>query len=359
MAGQDWFEKDFYATLGIAQNATAGDVKKAYRKLARAHHPDTNPGDAGAERRFKEIGEAYAVLSDPEQRQQYDAIRSMARGGARFTAGGGGQSAGQGAGFEDLLGNLFGGGAGAGAGAGGPGSRVRYTSAPGGRGGPEAPIFEDMLNGLFTGQQGPAGPGMGFRAPRGPAKGSDLNAQTRLTFRQAMEGALLSLRVDDPEAGARTITARIPAGVREGQKVRLRGKGRPSLTGGEPGDLVVAVTVEPHPVFTIDGTDVRLTVPITFPEAVLGTEIEVPTPDGGRVRLKVPPGTPSGRTLRARGRGVVTTKKTGDLLVTLQVAVPQRVDGKAKDALQAFAEATSGESPRADLFAHVGEEPPQ
>ena len=359
MAGQDWFEKDFYAVLGIAQSATAGDVKKAYRKLARTHHPDANPGDAGAERRFKEIGEAYAVLSDPEQRQQYDAIRSMARGGARFTAGGGGPSAGQGAGFEDLLGNLF--GAGAGAGAGGPGGRVRYTNAPGGgRVGPESPIFEDMLSGLFTPGQGPGpGPGMGFRAPRGPAKGADLSAQTRLTFRQAMEGALLSLRVDDPESGSRTITARIPAGVREGQKVRLRGKGRPSLTGGEPGDLVVSVTVEPHPIFTIDGTDIRLNVMITFPEAVLGTEIEVPTPDGGRVRLKVPAGTPAGRTLRARGRGVVTSKKTGDLLVTLQVAVPQRVDGKAKEALQAFAEATAGESPRADLFAHVGEDPPQ
>jgi molecular chaperone DnaJ len=357
MAGQDWFEKDFYAVLGLSPGATAADVKKAYRKLARTHHPDANRGDAAAERRFKEIGEAYAVLSDPEQRQQYDAIRSMARGGARFTAGGG-PSAGQGAGFEDLLGNLFGAG---GAGPGGPGTgRVRYTNAPGARTGPEAPIFEDMLNGLFTGQQAPgAGPGMGFRAPRGPAKGADLSAQTRLTFRQAMEGALLSLRVDDPEAGTRTITARIPAGVREGQKVRLRGKGRPSLTGGEPGDLVVQVTVEPHPIFTIDGTDIRLNVPITFPEAVFGTEIEVPTPDGGRVRLKVPPGTPAGRTLRARGRGVATTKQTGDLLVTLQVAVPQRLDAKAKEALKAFAEATAGESPRADLFAHVGEDPPQ
>jgi len=364
MAGQDWFEKDFYSALGIAQSATAAEVKKAYRKLARVHHPDANPGDAGAERRFKEIGEAYAVLSDPEQRQQYDAIRSMARGGARFTAGGApssGQSGGAG-GFEDMLGNLFGPG-GAGAGAPGGGGRVRYGNPSGPRVGPESPIFEDMLNGLFTGQAGPGptpgmGPGMGFRAPRGPAKGSDLSAQTRLTFRQAMEGALLSLKVDDPEAGTRTITARIPAGVREGQKIRLRGKGRPSLTGGEPGDLVVQVTVEPHPIFSIDGTDVRLTVPITFPEAVFGTEIEVPTPDGGRVRLKVPAGTPSGRTLRARGRGVKTTKKVGDLLVTLQVAVPQRIDGKAKDALEAFEEATITESPRADLFAHVGEDPP-
>lgn len=346
MAGQDWFEKDFYAVLGIAQSASASDVKKAYRKLARAHHPDANPGDAAAERRFKEIGEAYSVLSDAEQRQQYDAIRSMARGGARFTAGGGGPAAGQGAGFEDLFGNLFGAGGGP-----APGGRVRY--GPGGpAAGPESPMFEDMLNGLFTGGARPGGPA-GFRASRGPMKGSDLTARTRLTFRQAIEGALLSLRVDDPEAGSRTITARIPAGVREGQKVRLRGKGRASEMGGEPGDLVVEVTVEPHPVFTIDGTDVRLTVPITFPEAVLGTDIEVPTPDGGRVRLRVPAGTPTGRTLRARGRGVKTPKATGDLLVTLQVAVPQRVDGKAKEALQAFAEATAAESPRADLFAQV------
>jgi len=357
MAGQDWFEKDFYSVLGVAQDATAEDVKKAYRKLARKHHPDANKGSASSEKRFKEVGEAYSVLSDPEQRKQYDAIRSMARGGARFTAGGGGPSAGGGAGFEDLLGNLFGAG---GAGGGMPGGgRVRYGTGGGGMPGPESPAFEDMLNGLFTGAgtgRAGSGPGMGFRAPRGPLKGTDLSAQTRLTFRQAMEGALLSLRVDDPQAGARTITARIPAGVREGQKVRLRGKGRPSETGGEPGDLVVQVTVEPHPIFTIDGTDVRLSVPVTFVEAVLGAEIEVPTPDGGRVRLKVPAGTPSGRTLRARGRGVKTAKRTGDLLVTLQVAVPQRVDGKAKEALEAFAEATAGETPRADLFAHTADD---
>ncbi len=352
MAGQDWFEKDFYAVLGLTQDASAADVKKAYRKLARLHHPDANPGDAGADKRFKEVGEAYSVLSDVEQRKQYDAIRSMARGGARFTSGSGGPSAGNGAGFEDMLGNLFGAG---GAGGGVPsGARIRYPGAPPG---PESPIFEDMLNGLFTGQGAgrPGGGPAGFRAPRGPLRGADLNTQTRLTFRQAMEGALLNLRVDDPQVGPRTITARLPAGVRDGQKVRLRGKGRPSDLGGEPGDLWVTVNLEPHPIFTIDGSDVRLTVMITFPEAVLGAEIEVPTPDGGRVRLKVPAGTPAGRTLRARGRGVKAAKGTGDLLVSLQIAVPQRVDGKAKDALKAFAEATAGESPRADLFAHQDE----
>jgi molecular chaperone DnaJ len=300
------------------------------------------------------VSEAYSVLSDPEQRKQYDAIRSMARGGARFTAGGGGPSAGNGgAGFEDMLGNLFGAGGGAGGGGMPRGGRVRYGGAG------ESPMFEDMLNGLFTGQgqtRPGSGPGMGFRAPRGPLRGDDLNASARLTFRQAMEGSLLNLRVDDPQVGVRTINARIPAGVHDGQKVRLRGKGRPSEVGGEPGDLWVTVNLDPHPIFTIDGLDVRLTVLITFPEAVLGAEIEVPTPDGGRVRLKVPAGTPAGRTLRARGRGVKTPKRTGDLLVTLQVAVPQKVDGKAKEALQAFAEATAAESPRAALFAHQPDE---
>ncbi|MBT0772624.1 DnaJ domain-containing protein [Kineosporia sp. J2-2] len=353
MAGQDWFEKDFYSVLGVPQNATAADIKKAYRKVARTHHPDANPGDPAAEKRFKEVGEAYAVLSDPEQRQQYDAIRAMSRGGARFTAGGGGPAAGGGAGFEDLLGNLFGGGV---PGAGMPGAggqRMRYTTGGGGAGGrgAESPIFEDMLNGLFP--PGSGGGNGSFRSPRGPMRGGDLNATATLTFRQAMEGAQLNLRVDDPQAGLRTITARIPAGVRDGQKVRLRGKGKASELGGEPGDLWVTVSVEPHPIFTIDGADVRLTVPITFPEAVLGTEIEVPTPDGSRVKLKVPSGTPSGRTLRARGRGVKTAKRTGDLLVTLQVAVPQRVDGKAREALKTFAEATAGENPRANLFAHL------
>jgi len=137
MAGQDWFEKDFYAVLGVSQAVTPSDLKKAYRKLARTHHPDANQGDASSEQRFKEIGEAYAVLSDPEQRQQYDAVRAMSRGGARFTAGGGGPSAGGSAGFEDLLGNLF--GSGAGGGMPGGGGRVRYSTGGGGARGAGGP----------------------------------------------------------------------------------------------------------------------------------------------------------------------------------------------------------------------------
>jgi molecular chaperone DnaJ len=340
MASQDWFEKDFYAVLGVPQGASQDAVKKAYRKLARQHHPDANSGSASSETRFKEIGEAYAVLSDPEQRKQYDAVRAMSRGGARFTAGGPNGSSG---GFEDLLGGLFGGGV-------PQGGNVRYST--GGAGGAG---FEDLLGGLFGGAAGPGapGPGTGFRAPRGPRRGEDLVADVDLTFRQAVEGSQLSLRVADPRTGTRTVNARIPAGVRDGQKVRLRGKGRPGDPGGQDGDLVVTVHVEPHSVFTLDGEDLKVTVPITFPEAVLGAQIEVPTVDGSSVKLKVAAGTPSGRTLRAKGRGIKTPKRTGDLLVTVQVVVPQRVDAAARAAVESFADATQGQDPRAELMARA------
>ncbi|NLT54845.1 MAG: DnaJ domain-containing protein [Actinomycetales bacterium] len=347
MAGQDWFEKDFYSVLGVPKDASQDDIKKVYRKLARQYHPDTNSGDAGggqaAERRFKEIGEAYGVLSDPEQRQQYDAVRAMARGGARFTAGG----PGGGAGFEDIFGGLFGGA---------PGG-VRFTTTggvPGGGAPGGGPSLEDLLGGMgWGGAGGPGAGGMGFRAPRPPRRGEDLVAETTLTFRQAVEGALLTLQLDDPRLGRRTVNARVPAGVRDGQKVRLRGKGGQSGPGGEPGDLVVSVHVEKHPVFELDGADVRVTVPVTFPEAVLGAQIEVPTVDGATIRMRVPQGTPSGRVLRAKGRGIRTKSRTGDLLVTLQVAVPQRVDGAARAALEAFRDATADHDPRAELLAQV------
>jgi molecular chaperone DnaJ len=305
------------------------------------HHPDANAGDAAAERKFKEIGEAYAVLSDPEQRKQYDAVRAMTHGGARFTAGG----PGGGAGFEDLLGGMFG--------QGGRAGNVRYGTPGAGPAGAQFDL-DDLFGGIFGGPgTAPGGGQTGFRAPRGAQRGADLSAEVSLTFRQAVDGAQLNLRVDDPRNGSRTITARIPAGVREVQKVRLRGKGRPGDPGAEDGDLVVTVHVAPHPVFSLDGENVRITVPVTFTEAVFGAQIEVPTLDGGTVRLKVPPGTPSGRILRARGHGVKTAKRTGDLLVTLQVAVPQRLDGAAREALDAFADATKGEDPRAELIARA------
>lgn len=326
MTGQDWLEKDFYAALGVAKDADAATIKKAYRKLARQLHPDQNPGDAAAEARFKDIGEAYSVLSDPEQRQQYDQLRAMA-GGARFTAGGRGGAGGAG-GFEDVFGGMFGG-------ANGPGGRVRYAS--GGAGGAG---FEDILGGLFGG-------GGGFGA-RGPQPGADLSASTTLPFRTAVEGSTISLSVE-----GRTVNARIPAGVRDGQKIRLRGKGRPGDPGAPDGDLVITVRVEPHPVFTLDGTNLRLTVPVAFDEAALGATIDVPTLDGGTVRVKVPAGTPSGRTLRVKGRGVASPQGAGDLLVNVQVVVPQKLSAAAREAVQAFGIATSGEDVRADLAAQA------
>lgn len=336
MTGQDWFEKDFYATLGVPKNADAAAIKKAYRKLARELHPDHNPDDPAAEARFKEVGEAYAVLSDAEQRKQYDAIRAMAGGGARFAAGPGGAGA---AGFEDLFGGLFSGGA-----PGGPGPRVRYQTTGGGGG------FEDILGGLFG-----AGGGGGFRGARGPQRGQDIEASTTLPFRHAVDGSTVTLSVE-----GRRVTARIPAGVRDGQRIRLRGKGRPGESGGQPGDLVIAVRVEPHPVFALDGRDLRITVPVTFAEAALGADVDVPTLDGGTVRVKVPAGTPSGRTLRVRGRGVKGSGGTdghpdGDLLVTVQVAVPQRLSSAARDAVRAFDEATKDGDVRADLRAKAAQ----
>jgi molecular chaperone DnaJ len=345
VASQDWFEKDFYAVLGIPADASADEVKKAYRKLARKHHPDANSGDQSAERRFKEIGEAYAVLSDAEQRQQYDAVRAMSRGGARFTAGG--PNGGNG-GFEDVFSNLFGGAGQAGAGP----RNVRFTTgAPGGAGPAGGPLFEDLLGSMFGGPLG--GSGAGFRSPRGPRRGEDLTTSVSLTFRQAVNGHQLGVRVVDPQMGPRMVHARVPAGVRDGQKVRLRGKGRAGDLGGGDGDLVVTVHVEPDSVFTIDGVDLRITFPVTFPEAALGAQVEVPTFGGSTVRVKIPAGTPSGRTLRVKGHGVRTAKRTGDLLVTIQVAVPQRVDGAAREALEVYATRTAGEDPRSDLLSRI------
>ncbi|MDO8121986.1 DnaJ C-terminal domain-containing protein [Isoptericola sp. b490] len=327
MTGQDWFEKDFYAILGVPKNADAAEIKKAYRKLARTLHPDHNPGDAAAESRFKDVGEAYAVLSDPEQRKQYDAVRAMAGGGARFAAGGPG-GAGTG-GFEDLFGGLFGGG-----GPGGGSGRVRYSTSGGG----EGASFEDILGGMFGGGAGAGG----FR--RRTQRGQDLQATTTLPFRQAVAGSTVTLTVD-----GRSVTARIPPGVRDGQKIRLRGKGRPGEGGGPAGDLVIAVSVEAHPVFSIDGRDLRMTLPVTFPEAALGAQVEVPTLDGGTVRVKVPAGTPSGRTLRVRGKGVPAPAGDGDLLVTVQVVVPQRLSDDARSAVEQFSAATGDVDVRAEL----------
>jgi len=343
MASQDWFDKDFYAILGVPPDADAATIKKTYRKKARTMHPDQNAGDASAEARFKEIGEAYSVLSDPEQRQQYDQIRTMARGGARFTAGGAGAGGG---GFEDLFSGMFGGGAG------GPGgTRVRYST--GGSGGqPGGPDLEDLLGGLFSQGGGTAYPGGsyagydGFGAPRGPRRGSDVQARTTIPFREAVTGSTVTLSTADGQR----ITTRIPAGVRDGQKIRLRGKGSPGDAGAPAGDLILTVLVEKHLVFGRDGDNLAIDLPVTFAEAALGATVSVPTLDGTPVKVKVAPGTPSGRVLRVKGRGVAHDGKTGDLLVRVQVVVPQRLTNAAREALERLQADEADVDPRADLF---------
>lgn len=326
MASQDWFDKDFYKTLGVSKDVSDADLKKTYRKLARKYHPDSNQGDASAETKFKEISEAYAVLSDRDQREEYDQIRAMGSG-ARFTAGGHGAG-----GFEDVF-SQFGQSRGGG----------RYTSAE---------DFEDIFS-MFGQQGGGFGSGRfgqstgGFRGFGGPTRGADVTARTTLDFTTAAKGETITLQGED----GRPFKVKIPAGVVDGQKIRLRGRGRPSPDGGETGDILVQVSVRPHPVFERDGLNLRVKVPVTFTEATLGATIEVPTLGGDPVKLRVAPGTPSGRVLRVKGRGVETQKGTGDLLAEVQVAVPAHLDDAAREALERFQSLEPKENPRADLMA--------
>ena len=239
MSQQEWLSKDFYKILGVSQDASAAEIKKAYRKKAKELHPDRHPGDAKAEERFKEVGEAYSILSDAEQRKQYDAIRAMGAGGARFASGPGGAAGG---GFEDLFGAFTGGGFGGGAG----GVNIEDLMGMFGGGG-------------FGGGQGRAGfsPNGGF-GRQAPQKGADVSASVKLSFRDAVLGTEVSF-----SAGGRNITTRIPAGVHDGQKIRLRGKGQASANGGAPGDLMLTAHVAAHPLYTMDGMNLRIDVPIT------------------------------------------------------------------------------------------------
>ncbi|KRV48514.1 molecular chaperone DnaJ [Wenjunlia vitaminophila] len=386
MSTKDFVEKDYYKVLGVPKDATEAEIKKAYRKLARENHPDANKGDARAEERFKEISEANDVLSDPKRRKEYDEARTLfGNGGLR-----GGATAGPG-GFSFDLGDLFGNGAGGGQG------------AAGGFGGG----LGDVFGGLFN-----RGGGSTRAQPR---RGADIESEVTLSFVEAVEGATVPLRMSskapckacagtgdkngtprvcptclgtgqvsrsqgggfalsdpcrdcrgrgliaqDPcevcrgsgrATSARTMQVRIPAGVSDGQRIRLRGKGAPGETGGPAGDLYVVVHVSPHPVFGRKGGDLTVTVPVAFPEAALGGEIRVPTLGGPPVTLKLPPGTPNGSTLRVRAKGAVNKDGSrGHLLVTVEVTVPKDITGKALEALEAYRDATADQDPRAGLF---------
>jgi molecular chaperone DnaJ len=381
MSSRD-FEKDYYAMLGVPKDAAAADIKRAYRKLARQHHPDANAGNAKAEDKFKEVSEAYDVLSDATKRKEYDEARAMfAGGGHRMPPGcpGAGHPGPGGATTFDL-GDLFPGGA---AGGGGLGDLFGglfgggRTRAPAPRRGAdvEAEVtlsFNDAAAGVTlpltisgphscpTCRGSGAKPGTATRVcPRCSGTGMSTNNQGGFAFAEPCRDCRgRGLLVDDPcptcagsgEAiTSRTLRARIPAGVADGKKIRLKGKGEPGERGGPAGDLLVLVHVGKHELFGRKGDNLTLTVPVTFPEAAIGATVKVPTLDGPPVTVKIPAGTASGRVLRVRGKGVAHRDGSkGDLLVTVEVTVPAQLSDEAKAALEAYA-AAAPESPRLHL----------
>ena len=377
---REWFEKDFYAVLGVPKNASAAEIKKAYRKLAQQHHPDANRGDAKAEERFKEVSAAYDVLGDQEKRTQYDRVREMGR-------------AGFGAGFP---GGGFGGGR---QGPGGYPGGFRYETV-------DVGDLGDLFGGLF-------GEAAGRRGGQTRAqRGADLEAEVRLPFEDAIAGTTVPVKITGPsqcrtckgsgaapgtspticdECGGagtrvmnqgmfqmtqtcprcrgsgriietpcpscggtgaqrrtRTLQVKIPPGVKDGARIRLAGRGEPGGPGASAGDLFVVVHVQKHPVFGRKGDDLTLELPVTYPEAALGANVQVPTLNGGPVTLKVPSGTPGGKTFRIKGKGAPRKNGRGDLLVTVKVDVPGRLSREEKQLLQQLADSQKG-SPRERL----------
>jgi molecular chaperone DnaJ len=301
MAAKDLYEKDFYKILGIGKSATGDEIKKKYRSLARELHPDKTKGDAAMEEKFKAVSEAYDILSDGKKRAEYDQARDMfERGGMRAPQGG--QNF-QGGDFSDIFG-----------------------------GGNPQDIFANLFGG-------------GGR--RGPRKGQDLQTEATITFKEAAFGTTLELRLSADGGPSQNISARVPAGVNDGAKIRVKGKGSKGEAG--PGDLFILLHVKPHAIFSRKGENIALTVPVTFTEATLGGDIKVPTLAGDEVTLRIAPGTSNGRVLRVKGRGITKGTTVGDLLVTIEVQVPQRVEGEALDALKKYAEATADQEVRKEF----------
>lgn len=382
MSTKDWLEKDYYKVLGVSKDASADDIKKAFRKIARANHPDQNPDNAAAEKRFKEASEANSVLSDPKKRKEYDDARKLfgGSGGFRFPgagAGGGGRAQqtaedlfrnAQGADLGDLFGGIF--------------NRGTRTTASHGRGprrgadveGEVTLDFADAIEGktvpiqMVSTDACSACHGTGAKAGTMPnicptCQGSGMTTSAAGGMFAVSEPCPdcrgRGLVVEDPcpicdgsgrARSTKTMQVRIPAGVTDGQRIRIKGKGGAGENGGASGDLYVIVHVRPHPLFGRSGDNLTVTVPITFTEAALGAEVEVPTLTGRKVRIKVPAGTPNGRTLRARGKGATRADGTkADLLVTVEVVVPARLTEEAKAALQAYAATAAEPDPRAKL----------
>jgi molecular chaperone DnaJ len=382
MSTKDWIEKDYYKVLGVGKDAKPEEIKRAYRKLARDNHPDQNPGNAEAEKRFKEISEANDVLSNETKRKEYDEARRLFGGGGFRFPGSGSRT---GAPMDDFF-------------------RTSGESS-----------FSDLFGGLFGGS-GATTRTTRFSTTRGPRRGSDVEGEVTIDFIQAIEGVTVGMQmvsdapcdachgtgakagtvprvcpicegsgmqtstsggvfavtepcrecrgrgmvVDDPcpvchgsgrGKSTKTMQVRIPPGVTDNQRIRLKGKGGAGENGGAAGDLYVVVHVRPHPIFGRRGDNLTLAAPVTFTEAALGAEIEVPTLGGPPVKLRIPAGTPNGRTFRIRGKGV--TKRDGskgDLLVTVEVLVPSALNERARQALNSYAEAVGSVDPRAKLF---------
>jgi molecular chaperone DnaJ len=376
----DWANKDFYAVLGLTDKATQDEIKKSYRKLARANHPDSNPGDTAKLDKFKAVAEAYDVLGDPDKRKKYDEVRALYTGGIRGGFPGGTTGGGQGFDFGDLIRERTGGGG-----------------------------FGDLFGDIFGGRARQ-------QTRARPTRGADVESNATISFTDAMEGVTISLRLtsdapcpdchgtggkpgttphicpecegagfvvnsmggafsinetcprcrgrqliyDEPcptchgsgrGSSARSIQARIPAGVKDGQRIRLRGKGGAGESGGPAGDLFVTVKVSPHRLFARKGDNLTLEVPVSFDEVALGAEIKIPTLSGNPVTLKIPAGTPDGRTFRVRGRGVQRSDGTkGDLLATVEVQVPARLNDAAREAIAAYRAAGVDGTLRANLF---------
>jgi molecular chaperone DnaJ len=381
----DWATKDFYQVLGVAKDASAADIKTAYRKLARANHPDSNPGDEKRHERFKAVAEAYDVHGDEAKRAKYVELRELqSPGGVSPGMGGGGGGFGGGGfniddllrerggagGLGDMFGDLFGGGG---------GQRTRTQQARPRRGADvesSATIgFTDALEGvtvslrLTSDAACPTCQGTGGKPGTRPHICPECEGAG---FVVAGTGGAFSINETCPACGgrqlvydeacptchgsgrgvsARTIQARIPAGVKDGAKIRLKGKGAPGENGGPAGDLFVTVKVTPHRVFGRTGDNLTLDVPVAFDEAALGAEVKIPTLGGAPVTLKLPPGTPNGRTFRVRGKGA--TKRDGskgDLLATVVVQVPATLDQTAREALEAYRAAMAGTPLRNGLF---------
>jgi len=378
---REWFEKDYYRVLGVSDTASQKDIKSAYRKLSRQYHPDTNPDDKAAEERFKEVSAAYDVVGDAEKRKEYDEVRKLGPAAGMFGGGGaGGGPGGPGGAYRfqdvgdigDVLGGLF--GRGRRGAAGGPGGAGRGTGPHRGQD-LEAELhldFDDAVQGLTTTihltseaacstcHGSGARPGTTpHTCPQCNGRGVLDDNQGFFSFSQpcpncggqgyVIEDPCPTCRGTGIEHRPREVKVRLPAGVADGQRIRLKGRGGPGRNGGPPGDLYVTARVGAHPLFGRRGDDLTLTAPVTFPEAVLGADIRVPTLDGGSVKLRIPPGTRSGRTLRVKGKGVPGRKKTGDLLVSIEVAVPEKLSDDERKAVEALAAAADGESPRAHL----------